>query len=117
MTQPALDPSPTPNDNPLSSSAMRFALFPKASADRAASDAFRPFGLRRVESYPQPGPRNTSYCDRRQVAVDEAGDPLVLRSAVVDDADPKPKPKEWGSKTYSDGDEGQEESNWGWEEA
>lgn len=114
MTRPALDPGCTLGDNPLSSSAMRFELFPKASDSSADSRAFRPFGLRKVESYPQPGPRNTSYCHRRQVAIDDAGNPIVSRIVGAEDADPKPK--EWGSKTYSDGDEGQEESHWGWEE-
>ena len=114
MTLPALDPSHTFGDNPLSSSALRFALFPKASAGLTDSHAFRPFGLRMVESHPHPTLRNTHYCHARQVSVDESGSPIVSQSMMADD--PK-KPKEWGSKTYSDGDEGQEESNWGWEEA
>lgn len=115
LIRPALDPSHTLGDDPLSSSAMRFALFPKASTDSLDPSAIRPFGLRRVKSYPPPGSRNSSYCHLRQIAVDGSGNPLVSRSTGDDDADPKPK--EWGSKTYSDGDEGQEESNWGWEEA
>jgi putative ATP-grasp target RiPP len=39
------------------------------------------------------------YCHRLQVAVDDTGRPLI-------ESVEKKKPKEWESKTYSDGDEG-----------
>lgn len=44
------------------------------------------------------------YCREQQVAVDDMGRPLIERMGWEED-----QKKEWESKTYSDGDEGQEE--------
>lgn len=107
-------------DNPLSSAALRFSLFPRSSASDPGPRETRPFGLWHTESFPAPHRPPISYCHRLQVAVDEAGQPLArtFEDAKFCDKDdkPDPKPKEWESKTYSDGDEGQEEDSWGWEE-
>lgn len=114
------DPQHVFSDNPLSSAAMRFTLFPKASHRGLGPRVSRPFGLWRTVSYPIPERPVVNYCHRQQVGVDDAGRPLVAQldnaKPTPDPPKPPPKPKEWESKTYSDGDEGQEEDTWGWEE-
>lgn len=100
------------NDNPLSSAAMRFELFPKPSKGGLGPRALRPLTLLHTESYPLPERPILPYCHQQQVVVDGSGQPLISQGS-----DPRSaKPKEWESKTYSDGDEGQEEDTWGWEE-
>jgi putative ATP-grasp target RiPP len=71
----------------------------------------RPFGLRFAQTVPVPVRREVRYCHQLQVAVDDDGRPLIERMGWEED-----QKKEWQSKTYSDGDEGQEEDTWGWEE-
>lgn len=99
-------------EEPLSSAAMRFGLFPKPSPDGLGPRSSRPLGLWHTSSFPVPVRPAPRYCPVLQVAVNAAGLPLVTPS----DGDDEPKAKEWESKTYSDGDEGQEEDTWGWEE-
>ncbi|MGH3801671.1 MAG: putative ATP-grasp-modified RiPP [Pseudonocardiaceae bacterium] len=114
------DPQHVFSDNPLSSAAMRLALFPKASHGGLGPRRSQPFGLWHTASYPLPERPAVNYCHRQQVIVDDAGRSLVAQldnaKPPPDPPTPPPKPKEWESKTYSDGDEGQEEDTWGWEE-
>ena len=98
------------DDNPLSSVSLRYTLRPAVAADGPGSEETRPFGLRFARSVPTAVRPAVRYCHALQVAVDEAGSPLI------ESKDEEDKPKEWESKTYSDGDEGQEEDCWGWEE-
>lgn len=104
------------SDNPLSSAAMRFELFPKPSSGGLGSRMSRPLALLHTQSYPVPDRPILTYCHRQQVVVDETGEPLVSQGSEPRSALRSAKPKEWESKTYSDGDEGQEEDTWGWEE-
>ncbi len=114
------DPQHVFSDNPLSSAAMRLALFPKVSHGGLCPRVSRPFGLWHTASYPLPKRPAVNYCHRQQIAVDDVGRPLVVQlDNVKPPPDPPtspPNPKEWESKTYSDGDEGKEEDTWGWEE-
>ncbi|MGH3848691.1 MAG: putative ATP-grasp-modified RiPP [Pseudonocardiaceae bacterium] len=110
------DPQHVFSDNPLSSAAMRLALFPKASHGGLGPRMSRPFGLWHTASYPLPERPAVNYCHRQQVVVDDIGRPLVAQLHNASLSSGPPKPKEWESKTYSDGDEGQEEDTWGWEE-
>ncbi len=97
------------DDNPLSSVSLRYSLRPAVTADGPGPHETRPFGLRFARSGPSAVRPAVRYCHRLQVAIDDAGRPLI-------ESEEKEKPKEWESKTYSDGDEGQEEDCWGWEE-
>ncbi len=99
-------------DSPLSSASLRYTLSPALAAEGPGPHQTRPFGLRFAQTVPTPpvGP-DVRYCHQRQVAVDDVGRPLIERMGWEED-----QKKEWESKTYSDGDEGQEEDIWGWEE-
>lgn len=98
-------------DDPLSSAGLRFSLSVAAVADGPGPAVTRPLGLRFAQAVPVPVRPAVHYCHRRQVAVDDAGRPLIERMGWEED-----QKKQWESKTYSDGDEGQEEDTWGWEE-
>ena len=108
LTDPAREVTP---DSPLSSAVLRYSLRASPTADAPGPHETRPFGLR-FASFLQPAERRAvRYCHRLQVAVDRTGRPLIERAGAEED-----QGKEWTSKTYSDGDEGQEEDTWGWEE-
>lgn len=96
---------------PLSSASLRLSLLRVVVADGPGAAQTRPFGLRFARTVPTPVRRDIRYCHQRQVAVDGEGRPLIERMGWEEDQN-----KEWQSKTYSDGDEGQEEDTWGWEE-
>jgi putative ATP-grasp target RiPP len=98
-------------DSPLSSSSLRFSLRSAVTADGPGPSETRPFGLRFAQIVPTPARRDVHYCHQRQVAIDGDGRPLIERMDWQEDQN-----KQWLSKTYSDGDEGQEEDTWGWEE-
>jgi len=98
-------------DNPLSSAGLRLSVSRAVVAEGPGPTQTRPFGLRFAHTVPTPVHREVRYCHRRQVAVDDMGRPLIERMGWEEDQN-----KEWQSKTYSDGDEGQEEDTWGWEE-
>jgi len=98
-------------DNPLSSASLRYSLSRAVCADGPGPHETRPFGLRFAQRAPAPVRPEVCYCHQRQVAVDDVGRPLIERMGWEEDQN-----KEWESKTYSDGDEGQEEDTWGWEE-
>src|SRR5918998_2246945 len=100
---PANDPSRREigDDNPLPSVSLRYSLRPAVTADGPGPRETRPFGLRFARSGPCAVRPAVRYCHRLQVAVDDAGQPLIESE--------EKKLKEWESKTYSDGDEGQEE--------
>ena len=104
----SVDPS---LDSPLSSSSLRFSLRSAVTADGPGPHETRPFGLRFAQIVPTPTRLDVHYCHQRQVAIDGDGRPLIERMDWEEDQN-----KQWLSKTYSDGDEGQEEDTWGWEE-
>ncbi|MGH3885477.1 MAG: hypothetical protein ACRDSZ_02735 [Pseudonocardiaceae bacterium] len=95
------DPQHVFSDNPLSSAAMRLALFPKASHGGLGPRRSRPFGLWHTASYPLPERPAVNYCHRQQVIVDDAGRSLVAQldnaKPPPDPPTPPPKPKEWES--------------------
>lgn len=98
-------------DNPLSSASLRYSLRPAITANGPGPHETRPFGLRFARTVPTPVRPEIGYCHQLQVAVDAEGKPLIERMGWEED-----QKKEYESKTYSDGDEGQEEDTWGWEE-
>lgn len=98
-------------DSPLSSASLRYSLRPVVTADGPGRHETRPFGLRFAQTVPVPVRPEVRYCHQLQVAIDDDGRPLIERMGWEED-----QKKEWQSKTYSDGDEGQEEDTWGWEE-
>jgi putative ATP-grasp target RiPP len=98
-------------DTPLSSASLRYSLSRAVAADGPGPPETRPLGLRFAQRVPAPVRPEVCYCHQRQVAVDDVGRPLIERMGWEED-----QKKEWESKTYSDGDEGQEEDVWGWEE-
>lgn len=98
-------------DSPLSSAILRYSLRTKVTADGPGPHETRPFGLRFAQTVPTPVRPGVRYCQQLQVAVDDEGRPLIERMGWEED-----QKKEYQSKTYSDGDEGQEEDGWGWEE-
>lgn len=98
-------------DSPLSSASVRYSLSKAVGADGPGPHESRPFGLRFALAVPIPVRPDVRYCHQLQVAVDDVGRPLIERMGWEED-----QGKEWESKTYSDGDEGQEEDTWGWEE-
>jgi putative ATP-grasp target RiPP len=108
LTDPAREVTP---DSPLSSAVLRYSLRASPTADAPGPHETRPFGLRFAHSLQPAERRAVSYCHLLQVAVDHTGRPLIERAGAEED-----QGKEWTSKTYSDGDEGQEEDTWGWEE-
>lgn len=95
-------------DSPLSSASLRYNLRTAVTADGPGPRETRPFGLRFAQTLPIPVRPDVRYCDHRQVAVDGDGRPLIERMGWEEDQN-----KQWTSKTYSDGDEGQEEDTWG----
>ncbi|MGH3855321.1 MAG: putative ATP-grasp-modified RiPP [Pseudonocardiaceae bacterium] len=98
-------------DSPLSSASLRYSLRAKVTADGPGPHETRPFGLHFARTVPTPVRPEICYCHQLQVAVDDHGRPLIERMGWQED-----QKKEYESKTYSDGDEGQEEDTWGWEE-
>lgn len=98
-------------DNPLSAASLRYSLRTAVTADGPGPRETRPFVLRFARTVRTPVRPGILYCHQLQVAVDNDGRPLVERMGWEEDQN-----KEWQSKTYSDGDEGQEEDTWGWEE-
>jgi putative ATP-grasp target RiPP len=98
-------------DSPLSSASLRYSLRAAVTADGPGPQETRPFGLRFAQTVPTPARPEVRYCHRLQVAVDDNGRPLIERMGWEEEQN-----KQWQSKTYSDGDEGQEEDTWGWEE-
>lgn len=101
-----------PMDNPLSTAVLRYSLRTKATSDGPGPHETRPFGLRFSVTFPVPVPRSAvRYCHELQVAVDDAGRPLIERWDAEDN-----QAKQWNSKDTTDGDEGPEESVWEWEE-
>jgi putative ATP-grasp target RiPP len=103
-------------DSPLSSASLRYSLSAfnlsgAVVADGPGPHETRPFGLRFAQTVPSPVRPEVCYCHERQVAIDDLGRPLIERMGWEED-----QKKEWESKTYSDGDEGQEEDVWGWAE-
>lgn len=97
-------------DSPLSSASLRYSVRPAAIADEPGPRETRPLGLRFARSVPLPVRRQPDYCHRLQVAVDDAGRPLIERLGWEEDQN-----KEWETKADSDGNEGAEE-DYGWEE-
>lgn len=95
----------------LSSASLRYSLRPAGTADGPGADETRPLGLRFAHTTRIPVHTRLRYCDQLQVCVDDQGRPLIERMGWEED-----QRKEWEGKTYSDGDEGQEEDTWGWEE-
>jgi putative ATP-grasp target RiPP len=108
VIDPAREVTP---DSPLSSAVLRYSLRLSPTADAPGPHETRPFGLRFAHSFQPVERRAVRYCHLLQVAVDHTGRPLIERAGAEED-----QGKEWESKTYSDGDEGQEEDTWGWEE-
>ncbi len=108
VTEPAHEVAP---DSPLSSAILRYSLRTSPAADAPGHHGTRPFGLRFARSLQPAERRAVRYCHQLQLAVDENGCSLIERAGAEED-----QGKEWESKTYSDGDEGQEEDTWGWEE-
>jgi putative ATP-grasp target RiPP len=98
-------------DSPLSSASLRYNLRAAVIADGPGPQETRPFGLRFARTVPLPVRPEVRYCHQLQVAVDDNGRPLIERMGWEEEQN-----KQWQSKTYSDGDEGQEEDTWGWEE-
>lgn len=98
-------------DSPLSSASLRYSLHSTVTADGPGPHETRPFGLRFAQTVPTPVRPVVRYCHQLQVGVDDDGRPLIERMGWEED-----QKKEYQSKTYSDGDEGQEEDGWGWEE-
>ncbi len=98
-------------DSPLSSASVRYSLSKAVGADGPGPHESRPFGLRFAQAVSIPVRPDVRYCHERQVAVDDVGRPLIERMGWEEE-----QGKEWESKTYSDGDESQEEDTWGWEE-
>lgn len=84
------------------------AIQPSPVADGPGPHETRPFGFRFARSLQPAERRAVRYCHQLQVAVDHTGRPLIERAGAEED-----QSKEWESKTYSDGDEGQEEDTWG----
>lgn len=54
-----------------------------------------------------PAPVMVRYCHKLQLAVDDDDHPLI---------EEEPPKKQWATKHTTDGDEGPEETTWGWEE-
>lgn len=98
-------------DSPLSSASLRYSLRARVTADGPGPHGTRPFGLRFAQAVPIPVRPETHYCHQLQVTVDNDGQPLIERMGWEED-----QKKQYETKTYSDGDEGQEEDTWGWEE-
>jgi len=96
-------------DSPLSLASLRYSLRSAAAADGPGPRETRPLGLRFAQVVPIPSPVVVRYCHELQVAVDDDGRPLV------EDVTSK-KQKQWATKHTTDGDEGPEETTWGWEE-
>jgi putative ATP-grasp target RiPP len=97
-------------DSPLSSASLRYNLRAAVTADGPGPHETRPFGLRFAQTVPIPVRPQVRYSHQLQIAVDDAGQPLVERMDREED-----QGKEWATKTDSDGDEGPEE-DYGWEE-
>ena len=97
-------------DSPLSSASLRYSLRAAVAADGPGPRETRPFGLRFAQVVPPPMRPQVRYSHQLQVAVDDAGRPLVERMDREED-----QGKEWATKTDSDGDEGPEE-DYDWEE-
>jgi putative ATP-grasp target RiPP len=91
--------------NPLSSEQLRHTPRRRVSSAGPGPMITRPLGLRFAVPR-QPSARVVaSYSHALQVAVNDAGQPLIEAMG-----------KEWKSKADSDGDEGPEEDLWDWEE-
>lgn len=94
-------------DSPLSSASLRYSLRPTANSDGPGPHETRPLGLCFAKVVPIPAPALVHYCHELQVAVDDNGRPLI---------DEETSEKQWATKHTTDGDEGPEETTWGWEE-
>lgn len=94
-------------DSPLSSASLRYSLRATATADGPGPHETRPLGLRFAKVVPTPAPVLVRYSHELQVAVDDNGRPLI--EEVTSE-------KQWATKHTTDGDEGPEETTWGWEE-
>jgi putative ATP-grasp target RiPP len=100
-------------DNPLSSASLRYSMRPAPAAEGPGPRETRPLGLRFAHVVPMPAPAVVRYCPDLQVAVDDTGRPLIDKEEDPDEESPK---KQWATKHTTDGDEGPEETTWGWEE-
>ncbi len=114
MTPVAESTPETALDSPLSSASLRYSVRAAPAADGRGSRETRPLGLRFAQVVPMPAPAVVRYCHDLQVAVDDDGRPLIDKEKEEDD-DEEPK-KQWATKHTTDGDEGPEETTWGWEE-
>jgi putative ATP-grasp target RiPP len=94
-------------DSPLSSASLRYSVRPAVTADGPGPATTRPLGLRFSQVVPTPAPALVRYCHKLQVAVDDDGRPLIEEET---------SDKQWATKHTTDGDEGPEETTWGWEE-
>lgn len=94
-------------DSALSSASLRYSVRPTATADGPGTYETRPLGLRFAQVVPMPAPVVMRYCHELQVAVDDDGRPLI---------EGETSEKQWATKHTTDGDEGPEETTWGWEE-
>jgi putative ATP-grasp target RiPP len=112
---PVADVTPeTALDSPLSSASLRYSVRVAPAADGPGPCETRPLGLRFAQVVPMPAPAVVRYCHDLQVAVDDDGRPLIdKKEEDPDEEDPK---KQWATKHTTDGDEGPEETTWGWEE-
>ena len=94
-------------DSPLSSASLRYRLRETAIADGPGPHETRPLGLRFAKVVPTPVPVRVRYSHELQVAVNDDGRPLI---------EEENSEKQWATKHTTDGDEGPEETTWGWEE-
>ncbi len=94
-------------DSPLSSASLRYSVRPSPTANGPGPHEIRPLGLRFAQVVLMPAPVVVRYCHRLQVAVDDNGRPLI---------EDETSEKQWATKHTTDGDEGPEETTWGWEE-
>jgi putative ATP-grasp target RiPP len=99
-------------DSPLSSASLRYSVRPPPVADGPGPRETRPLGLRFAQVVPMPAPAVVRYCHDLQVAVDDDGRPLIDK----EDPEGESPKKQWATKHTTDGDEGPEETTWGWEE-
>jgi putative ATP-grasp target RiPP len=115
MTRVADSIPDTTLDSPLSSASMRYSVHPAPVADGPGPHETRPLGLRFAQVVPMPAAARVRYCHRLQVAVDDDGQPLIDKEEKGSPGEKGPR-KKWATKHTTDGDEGPEETTWGWEE-
>ncbi|MGH3938118.1 MAG: putative ATP-grasp-modified RiPP [Pseudonocardiaceae bacterium] len=104
----SIDSAPeTTLDSPLSSASLRDSVRPAATAEGPGPRETRPLGLRFAKIVRMPTSSVVRYCSELQLTVDDDGNPLIEEETPE---------KQWATKHTTDGDEGPEETSWGWEE-